>query len=160
MTTFLFNIDNMTRIIKRIGTVAVLAAFLPAVASAQNAEKVEALAERDPHGIIMSITAAGVVFASLLILYLIYRYVGKGFSGEFRLKKSKAAEGGMTPEAALAVAMALDMENSGETQAAIALALHQYMDGTVHDNESFIITIRHTPSAWNSRQFTLRQLPK
>lgn len=150
----------MTRIIKRLGSVAVLSALMPAIASAQNAEKVNALAERDPHGFIMSITAAGVVFVVLFILYIIYKYIGKGFSGESGRKKQESPKGEMTPEVALAIAMALDKENDGEVQAAIALALHQYMDDTVHDNESFVITIRHTPSAWNSKQFTLRQLPR
>lgn len=135
-----------------------LAVLLPAVSSAQNAEKVNALAERDPHGFIMSLTAACVVFTALIILYIIYKYIGKGFSGE--LFKKKPAKEEMTPEVALAIAMALDKENAGEVQAAIALALHQYMDGAVHDNESFIVTIRNTPSAWNSKQLTLRQLPK
>jgi hypothetical protein len=38
--------------------------------------------------------------------------------------------------------MALDQELSGEVYAAIGMAVHQYLSDTVHDNESYIITIR------------------
>jgi hypothetical protein len=38
--------------------------------------------------------------------------------------------------------MALDQELNGEVYAAIGLALHQYFNDSVHDEESYIITIR------------------
>ena len=38
--------------------------------------------------------------------------------------------------------MALDQELNGEVYAAIGMALHQYLNDTVHDNESYIITIK------------------
>ena len=38
--------------------------------------------------------------------------------------------------------MALDQELNGETYAAIGLALHQYLNDIVHDDESYIITIK------------------
>jgi hypothetical protein len=47
-----------------------------------------------------------------------------------------------TSEEAAAIAMALDRELNGETYAAIGLALHRYLQDTVHDNESYIITIK------------------
>lgn len=43
---------------------------------------------------------------------------------------------------AAAIAMALDHELNGEIYAAIATALHHYMDSDVHDIESYIITIK------------------
>ena len=38
--------------------------------------------------------------------------------------------------------MALDQEMNGEVYAAIAAALNLYMEDSVHDKESFVITIR------------------
>lgn len=127
-------------------------------AGAQNAEKVAQLAEKDPHGLIASLTAASVVFLTLFILFICYKLVGKASNGKFSFKKT-ASNGKMTDETALAIAMALRMEQSSETEAAIAMALHCYMDGAVHDEESFVITINHTKSEWTSKQLTLRQLP-
>lgn len=72
------------------------------------------------------------------------------------MKKSKE---NMTPETALAIAMALNRADSSGLQAAIAMALEQYLDGTVHDNESFVITIGRGRSDWSSKLLTLRQLP-
>lgn len=50
-----------------------------------------------------------------------------------------------------AIAMAIDQEINGEVNAAIALALHKYMDSSEHDTESHAITIRRRP-ARNFRQ--------
>jgi hypothetical protein len=47
-----------------------------------------------------------------------------------------------TDEVAAALAMALDQELNGEVYAAIGLALHQHFNDSVHDEESYIITIR------------------
>ena len=55
---------------------------------------------------------------------------------------SKPAKGSPTPEEAAAIAMALDQEMNGEVYAAIGMALHQYLNDTVHDMESYIITIK------------------
>ena len=54
----------------------------------------------------------------------------------------KPAKGGPTPEEAAAIALALDQEMNGEVYAAIGMALHQYLNDTVHDMESYIITIK------------------
>ena len=79
---------------------------------------------------------------------------------DFKKKKTSKPQGNnMNEETALAIAMALDKACGGETNAAIATALHLYFNDTVHDQESFVLTIRPTQSAWASRHFTLRQLP-
>ena len=104
------------------------------------------MAERDPHGAIITIVSVSVVFCSLIILYYSYTFIGKILSGEFKLtlpkKEKKAAAKGGHPEeeVAAAIALALDQELNGETYAAIGMALHQYLNDTVHDNESYIIT--------------------
>lgn len=101
------------------------------------------MAEKDPHGIIITLVSVAVVFSVLLILYCAYTLIGKSASGNmsgFRKKLSGKALPG--PEEAAAIAMALDSELNSETYAAIAAALHNYLNDTVHDEESYIITIR------------------
>lgn len=106
------------------------------------------MAARDPHGIIITVVSVAVVFTALVVLYFAYTFVGKAVNGKFDWKslacrfKRKAAKGAPSEEEAAAIAMALDQELNGETYAAIGLALHQYLNDTVHDNESYIITIK------------------
>ena len=107
------------------------------------------MAVRDPHGIIITVVSVAVVFTALIILYFAYTFVGMVVNGKIdlksltdRFKKKISAEGTPSGEEAAAIAMALDQELNGETYAAIGLALHQYFNDTVHDNESYIITIK------------------
>lgn len=105
------------------------------------------MAAKDPHGAIITLVSVSVVFSALIILYFAYTLIGKISSGEFSLPKRtrktvKSKEGVPLPEEAAAIALALDQEMNGETYAAIGLALHQYLNETVHDNESYIITIK------------------
>ena len=110
----------------------------------------------DPHGFTLTLVAVGVVFLALVVLYLCYTLVGAICTGKFRRpegkkaarkagkkagkagKAGKAAEG----EIAAAIALALRLEGGNETEAAIALALDRYLNESVHDNESYVITIR------------------
>ena len=115
------------------------------------AEKSRIMAERDPYGFIMLVTCAGVVFVALILLYIIYKYMGKFHTRKSAEKQAPAAQSakkagkdGLTPETALAIAM----------------ALHSYFNDTVHDQESFVLTIKPTFSQWASRYSTLRQLPE
>ena len=110
--------------------------------------KSAAMMEKDPHGAIITLVSVCVVFVALIVLYFAYTCIGKLSSGEIKLKmpKKKAtpkpAKGGPTPEEAAAIALALDQEMNGEVYAAIGMALHQYLNDTVHDMESYIITIK------------------
>lgn len=124
------------------------------------ATKSQNIQKRDPHGLIITLISVTVVFAALLVLYICYSLIGKSFRSKSG-KPSGKRKAGNAPdmETALAIAMALDKEKGEDTAAAIAMALHDYLNGTVHDRESFIITIRPTFSAWASRQSTVRQLP-
>ena len=116
--------------------------------SASVLQKSAEMAEKDPHGAIITLVSVSVVFCALIILYFAYTFIGKLSSGEVKLKmpKKKAApkpaKGGPTPEEAAAIALALDQEMNGEVYAAIGMALHQYLNDTVHDMESYIITIK------------------
>ena len=106
------------------------------------------MAVKDPHGIIITIVSVAVVFIALVILYFAYTFVGKVVGGKFSIKaifrrrKKPADRSVPSPEEAAAIALALDQELGGETYAAIGLALHQYLNDTVHDMESYIITIK------------------
>ena len=106
------------------------------------------MADRDPHGLIITIVSVAVVFTALIVLYFAYTFIGKAVNSTFSWKsifhcrKKSPAKGSPSHEEAAAIAMALDQELNGETYAAIGLALHQYLNDTVHDNESYIITIK------------------
>lgn len=115
--------------------------------SASVLQKSAEMAEKDPHGAIITLVSVSVVFCALIILYFAYTFIGNLSSGKISLPERKPAESkakatGPTPEEAAAIAMALDQELNGETYAAIGMALHQYFNDTVHDNESYIITIK------------------
>jgi len=106
------------------------------------------MAARDPHGLIITIVSVAVVFTALIVLYFAYTFIGKAVNSTFswksifRCRKKSPAIGSPSEEEAAAIAMALDQELNGETYAAIGLALHQYLNDTVHDDESYIITIK------------------
>lgn len=116
--------------------------------------KSEIMAQRDPHGAIMTVTSVAVVFCALILLFFAYTIIGNISSGKWDMKKlipkrpvkkvAKPAKSssGMSDEVAAAIAMALDRELGSETYAAIGMALHQYFNDTVHDMESYIITIK------------------
>ena len=63
-------------------------------------------------------------------------------------------------EVAAAIALALDMEQGGDTYAAIATAVHLYLSDSVHDVEPGIVTIHRTESSWNNKALTFRKLPR
>lgn len=133
----------------------------------QTVDKSGLMAQRDPHGFIMSITAVAVVFSSLIILYLCYSLIGKFLSGQIRMpdikmffrKKDSTGQDEMTDETAAAIAMALQEENSDEVYAAIAMALHSYSSDQVHDTESYVITIRPSQAGTSDRSRWFRKAP-
>lgn len=103
------------------------------------------MAEKDPHGVIITVVSVAVVFTVLLILYFAYSLIGKSVNGKMpKFGRQSSAAGVHKPssEEAAAIALALDSELNGETYAAIGAALHNYFNDTVHDQESYIITIR------------------
>ena len=115
--------------------------------SASILQKSAEMAEKDPHGVIITLVSVSVVFVALIVLYFAYTFIGNLSSGKITLPKRKPATesskaGAPAPEEAVAIALALDQELNGETYAAIGMALHQYFNDTVHDNESYIITIK------------------
>ena len=107
------------------------------------------MAARDPHGLIITLVSVAVVFSALVILYFAYTFIGKAINEkiDFRrcfrsCRKASASDKCPSDEEAAAIALALDQELNGEAYAAIAMAMHQYLNDTVHDTESYIITIK------------------
>ena len=133
--------------------------------------KSDIVKENDPHGYTLTIVSISMVFLALLILFTIYNFSGKVFSGKVKLRNpfkrsAKAAmvaalpAGGREDEIALAIAMALNAESGGETEAAIALALHRFLSESVHDAEPFVITLQPRRSAWNDKSKLFRKQPR
>ena len=123
--------------------------MLPLQISPGVVEKRAEMMEKDPHGAIITLVSVSVVFSALVILYIAYTLVGKAVNSSWKFswpKKKKGTDKKPTSEEAAAIALALDRELNGEVHAAITLALHQYISDTVHDMESYIITIKRKKS--------------
>lgn len=117
-------------------------------------EKLDFFRDNDPYGIVVTVISMMVVFLSLLLLYIIFKIIGKN---AVRMVKRKAAKGGASMEA---VNAAIDVP--GDVYAVIGLALHEVYS-SVHDDESTVITIRNIRkkySPWSSKIHTLRQIPR
>lgn len=141
-------------------------ATVPMVAWAQDhpqlSEKVQKLAERDPAGGIMTFTAVLVVFLALLMLVLIFRGIGMFFQtrntsqmgAQTAPQKASAPRSAGTPSSEALVAISLALQSAvgtpDEVAAAIALALRSELE-IQHDQESYVLTIRHRPTMWNAR---------
>ena len=141
-------------------------ATVPMVAWAQDhpqlSEKVQKLAERDPAGGIMTFTAVLVVFLALLMLVLIFRGIGMFFQtrntsqkgAQTAPQKASAPCSTGTPSSEALVAISLALQSAvgtpDEVAAAIALALRSELE-TQHDQESYVLTIRHRSTMWNAR---------
>ncbi|MCU0378705.1 MAG: OadG family protein [Bacteroidales bacterium] len=96
----------------------------------------------------------GIVFLSLILVYLFFRYV-LTFIMNFRLK-SFARKRGIDP----AEVVTAKKMHSGEVNAAIAMALYSYMS-ELHDVESGVITIKRVSknySPWSSKLYNMKNL--
>jgi Na+-transporting methylmalonyl-CoA/oxaloacetate decarboxylase gamma subunit len=96
----------------------------------------------------------GIVFLSLLLVYLFFRYV-LTFILNFRLR-SFARKTGIEPSEAVTARTLM----SGEVNAAIATAIYMYYN-EFHDEESGIITIKRVSknySPWSSKLYNMNNL--
>lgn len=133
----------------------------------QNAESgSQRMARTDPHGFILTIVAVTVVFSALAILWflfwLLFERPAKMKANPKPAKVKKAKAGDSNAEVAAAIAMALDLDSNGDVYAAIATALHLYFNDAIHDNESFVVTIKQpsTNTGWNEKTQTFRRMPR
>lgn len=122
-------------------------------ANALSNGKIESFQKHDSIGIGMTLTAMGVVFICLAILYLAFKLVGK-ISVSLSRKRAMVSSG-LSHEEAKEVT-----RQSGELFAAIAMAIYEATE--LHDDESTILTIKNKASIyspWNSKIYTLREIP-
>lgn len=119
--------------------------------------KQEKFEEHDSVGIGMAISAMSVVFCGLILLFILFKLVGKASTnlskrnamkaqGITDKKEAKEAELGRRP---------------GEVYAAIALAMHEFQSD-VHDVENTVLTInkvKRSYSPWSSKIYSLRETP-
>jgi Na+-transporting methylmalonyl-CoA/oxaloacetate decarboxylase gamma subunit len=123
------------------------------LANALDPEKVQNLQTQDGIGIGMTVTAMGIVFTCLAMLYLAFKLVGKI---SVRLSHRRAmVSSGLSREEAREIT-----QQSGELFAAIAMAIYEATE--LHDEEHTILTIKNKASVyspWSSKIYTLRELP-
>ena len=120
--------------------------------------KMEKFKTQDANGIGMAISAMAVVFSGLLLLFIIFGTVGK-VSTWWALRTAGKAKGLSEEEVKESMAKGA---TPGEVFAAIAMAMHE-MQEDVHDIEDTILTIEKVErrySPWNSKIYSLRELPR
>jgi len=103
-------------------------------------------------GVIITIVGMGVVFISLIILSIIFNQIPKLLKIQMKMKFKKAGKKTDDKDCCADI--------SGDTNAAIALALHLYMN-ELHDLESNVMTIEKVSrrySPWSSKIYGLRNL--
>jgi Na+-transporting methylmalonyl-CoA/oxaloacetate decarboxylase gamma subunit len=116
-------------------------------------EKIDNFKRNDSWGIGMTITAMAVVFLGLILLYLIFKQIGKTAVLASQRRAKKAAGD---------VDVAISGDISGETLVAIGMALYE-LDQDVHDFENTVLTIqkvKRTYSPWSSKIYGLREIPR
>ncbi|MBR6541544.1 MAG: OadG family protein [Bacteroidales bacterium] len=122
--------------------------------------KSQLIKEVDPHGVFMSITAMSVVFLALILLYFVFKYIGKH-------NINKAAQNAKDVNAPEGVTPAGKHTHSGrvsaEVYAAVSAAVYRYIqDNEAHDHEDTVLTINKVSRAyspWSSKIHTLRETP-
>jgi len=119
-------------------------------------ENIEKFKEEDPSGILLTVMSMGVVFAALLLLYILFKLFGKAFATKGQDKKEDNATSEATTEN-----VAAQTDNNDEAIAAICMALYQHLNA--HDEESGILTFDHTHeqhSSWSSKGNLLLKVPE
>lgn len=103
-------------------------------------------------GLIITIVGISVVFIALIVLNIIFGLIPKLLKIQMRIRFKKAGKSVNKDDCCADI--------SGDTNAAIALALYLYMN-ELHDFESTVMTIekisrRYSP--WSSKIYGLRNL--
>ncbi len=115
--------------------------------------KVKNLIMTDSMGLMLSLTSILVVFLALIILYLLFKVIGKTAKALSIRRVAKAGS--------LSVARG-ESALTGEVLAAISAAIHE-MNADAHDIEDTILTITEVKrrySPWSSKIHTLRKDPR
>ena len=117
-------------------------------------EKIEMFVEHDKYGIGMTVISMLIVFVCLLILSLAFRAIGK-FNARLAQRKREEATGALESDTEVKRG-----PDSGEEIAAVCMALHEHLN--MHDHEDLVLTInkvKRAYSPWNSKIYSLRELP-
>ena len=117
----------------------------------------EKFEEHDGSGIGMAISAMSVVFCGLLLLFILFKCVGK-ISVNLSKRNAMKVKGITDKQEAKEKKLG---EAPGEVFAAIAMAMHE-MQSDVHDVEETVLTItrvKRSYSPWSSKIYTLRETP-
>lgn len=126
---------------------------------AEEISKSMMIAESDPYGIFLTITAMSVTFLALILLYFVFKNIGK-----FHIRKTSETAKKATASSSKKDARATSGEVSAETYAAIATAMHMYLiESEAHDYEDTVLTINKVSksySPWSSKIYTLRETPQ
>ncbi len=120
-------------------------------------EKIDNFKQNDSFGIGMTVSAMAVTFMGLLLLYLIFKQVGKISIAASKRNAKKAKTGAINAEND-----DLAGEEAGEVFAAIATALYEVTED-VHDLENTVLTIHKVTrnySPWSSKLYGLREIPR
>jgi len=104
----------------------------------------------------MATIAMSVVFTALLLLYIVFKNTKRIYG--INLKKVFTRESKKEP----VLVKVTEEEISGEVNAAIAMALHLYIN-QLHDYEETVLTIKkvaRTYSPWSSKIYGLNKFPR
>lgn len=119
-----------------------------------NAKK-DKFALHDQNGFGMTLSAMGVVFLGLVLLFISFYFIGKtAINMSQRKKTDKTAKGN-------AATTKISSKEQNEIIAAISMALHEEQNN-VHDVEETVITIsrvKRSYSPWSSKIYSLREIP-
>ena len=119
-------------------------------------EKVERFRQNDKFGASMTITSMLVVFLALILLYLVFKLLGKS-SVKMSNRRNNADVAVESKEVAKTTEGI-----SGEVLSAIFMALHEEQE-EVHDFEHTVLTfdkINRNYSPWSSKIYGLREIPR
>lgn len=144
--------------------------YLHSITPLQNNEvkertpKSELFKLEDPFGITMAMIAMSAVFCALILLYVIFKNMGKLMQHTARRKKEAQMNAQAEKEGTAKVAAgasSIDEDIDGETVAAIAMALNRH-ENDMHDIENTVLTINKVAKAyspWSSKIYSMNQLP-
>ena len=119
--------------------------------------KKEKFENLDKFGYGMAISAMTVVFSGLLILFILFKFIGK-VSIYLSKRNAMKAKGVTCEKEAKEKKLG---EAQGEVIAAISMALHE-MQNSAHDYEETVLTItrvKRSYSPWSSKIYSLRETP-
>lgn len=135
--------------------IIILGGFLFAAVTPALANNADRFGEQDPIGWMMAIISMGVVFCALLVLFLSFKYLyptltwcGLQIKKAFHRKKQIEQVNDRRAQASKARQEAKDsISNEEELAAIIAVGLFLNEDG-MHDQESGVLTLAPSTSAW------------